>query len=194
MQVKHRCQEFLYVDSPHSGLSLNAKLQEKSLVIVYCLVNYSGVVKVHIMAKLVCVSRNFKIAVANTHSSSMFTKPCGKCSIRLTIICEIAIKAVFFVYYTSRPTTESKLVLNHSGLWAQSFQDLRTNQPCYTLERLYKSLVRPVMGYADVVWDGCTKCECDFLEHVQYGLLKLLPRLLKELVSIALRLNLAGKK
>ena len=25
MQVKHKCQEFLYVHSPHSGLSLNAK-------------------------------------------------------------------------------------------------------------------------------------------------------------------------
>ena len=35
------------------------------------------------------------------------------------------------------------------------------------LERLYKSLVRPVMGHADVVWDGCTKNECDILEHEQ---------------------------
>ena len=37
-----------------------------------------------------------------------------------------------------------------------------------TLERLYKSLVHPVMEYADVVWDGYTECECDFLEHVQH--------------------------
>ena len=29
MQVKHKCQEFLYVHSPHSGLSLNAKLPAK---------------------------------------------------------------------------------------------------------------------------------------------------------------------
>ena len=38
-----------------------------------------------------------------------------------------------------------------------------------TLERLYKSLVHPVMEYADVVWDGCTECECDLLEHVQHA-------------------------
>ena len=37
-----------------------------------------------------------------------------------------------------------------------------------TLERLYKSLVDPVMEYADVVWDGCTESECDLLEHVQH--------------------------
>ena len=50
-------------------------------------------------------------------------------------------------------------------------------------DRLHKSLVRPVMEHADVVWDGCTENECDILEHVR----KLLPGLLKELVSIALR-------
>ena len=61
--------------------------QEKSLVMINCLVNYSGVVKVHIMAKLVCVSRNFRIAVANKDSSSISTKPCGKCCIRLALIC-----------------------------------------------------------------------------------------------------------
>ena len=37
-----------------------------------------------------------------------------------------------------------------------------------TLERLYKSLVHPIMEYADVVWDGCTESECDLLEHVQH--------------------------
>ena len=68
------------------GLSLNGmpSLQEKSLVIVSWLVDYNhGVVKIHIMARLVCVSSNskssnFRIALANTDSSSMFTKPCGK--------------------------------------------------------------------------------------------------------------------
>ena len=73
-------------------------------MIVNCLVNYSGVVKVHIMAKLVCVLRNFRIAVASMDSPSMFTKPCGKSSIRLAIICKIAIKAVYFVYNTSSET------------------------------------------------------------------------------------------
>ena len=71
-------------------------------MIVSCVGNDTGVVKVHIMAKLVCVSRNFRIAVANTDSSSIFTKPCAKCSVRLAIICEIAIKAVYFVFYASR--------------------------------------------------------------------------------------------
>ena len=63
-----------------------------------------------------------------------------------------------------------------------------------TLERLYKSLVRPVLEYADVVWDGCTESDVISLSMCSTRLLKLLPRPLKELVSIALRLNLVGKK
>ena len=35
------------------------------------------------------------------------------------------------------------------------------------LERLYKSLVHPVMEHADVVWNECTENECDILEYVQ---------------------------
>ena len=38
-------------------------------MIVNCLVNYSGVV--HIMAKLVCVLRTFRIAVANQFGHNM---------------------------------------------------------------------------------------------------------------------------
>ena len=37
-----------------------------------------------------------------------------------------------------------------------------------TLSKLYKSLIRPVMEYADVLWDGCTENESDLIEHVQY--------------------------
>ena len=37
-----------------------------------------------------------------------------------------------------------------------------------TLCRLYKSLIRPVMEYADVIWSGCTDTESDLLEHVPY--------------------------
>ena len=37
-----------------------------------------------------------------------------------------------------------------------------------TLCKLYNSLIRPVMEYANVLWDGCTDSESDFLEHVQY--------------------------
>jgi hypothetical protein len=37
-----------------------------------------------------------------------------------------------------------------------------------TLNTLYKSLVRPVMEYADLLWDGCMDGESDLLEFVQY--------------------------
>ena len=66
--------------------------------------------------------------------------------------------------------------------------------PFHPLERLYKSLVCPVLEYADVVCDGCTESECDLLEHVQYEAAKIVTGPLKELVSIALCFNLVGKK
>ena len=37
-----------------------------------------------------------------------------------------------------------------------------------TLNKLYKSLIRPLMEYGDVLWDGCTDGESDLLEFVQY--------------------------
>ncbi len=37
-----------------------------------------------------------------------------------------------------------------------------------TLISLYKSLIRPVMEYADVIWDGCSEYESNILEGVQY--------------------------
>jgi hypothetical protein len=37
-----------------------------------------------------------------------------------------------------------------------------------TLNTLYKSLVRPMMEYADVLWDGCMDGESDLIEFVQY--------------------------
>ena len=37
-----------------------------------------------------------------------------------------------------------------------------------TLKALYKSLVRPLMEYADVVWNGCSDTESDLLDSVQY--------------------------
>ena len=36
------------------------------------------------------------------------------------------------------------------------------------LDKLYKSLIRPIMEYADVLWDGCYDNECELLESVQY--------------------------
>ena len=37
-----------------------------------------------------------------------------------------------------------------------------------TLISLYKSLIRPVMEYADVIWDGCSEYESNILEGIQY--------------------------
>lgn len=61
--------------------------------------------------------------------------------------------------------------------------------------KLYKSLVRPVKEYVDVVWDGCTKSECDLLKHVQYEAAKIVSRAIKgTIISITLHSNLVGKK
>ena len=37
-----------------------------------------------------------------------------------------------------------------------------------TLRKLYKSVIRLVMEYADVLWDGCTNEDSQPLESVQY--------------------------
>ena len=37
-----------------------------------------------------------------------------------------------------------------------------------TLRALYKSLVRPLMEYADVVWNGCSHTESELLDSFQY--------------------------
>ena len=36
------------------------------------------------------------------------------------------------------------------------------------LINLYKALIRPVLEYADVLWDNCTLRECDLIESIQY--------------------------
>ena len=48
-----------------------------------------------------------------------------------------------------------------------------------TLRKLYKSLVRPLMEYADVLWDGCTESESDLPEHVQYEAAKIVTGAMK---------------
>ena len=63
-----------------------------------------------------------------------------------------------------------------------------------TLERLYKSLVRPVMEYADVVWDGCTESECDLLEHVQYEAAKVVTGAIKGTSKHRLALELGWEE
>ena len=62
------------------------------------------------------------------------------------------------------------------------------------LERLYKSLVRPVMEYADVVWDGCTESECDLLEHVQYEAAKIVTGAIKGTSKHRLALELGWEE
>ena len=37
-----------------------------------------------------------------------------------------------------------------------------------TLVCLYKSLIRPLMEYGDVIWDNCTDGESQLLESIQY--------------------------
>ena len=34
--------------------------------------------------------------------------------------------------------------------------------------KLYKSLIRPMMEYADVIWDGCNEDDSELIESVQY--------------------------
>ena len=37
-----------------------------------------------------------------------------------------------------------------------------------TLSKLYKPFIRPVMEYANVLWDGCSESESDLIEFVRY--------------------------
>ena len=48
-----------------------------------------------------------------------------------------------------------------------------------TLDKLYKSLIRPLMEYADVVWDGCCEKVSDLLESVQYEFAKVVSGAMK---------------
>jgi hypothetical protein len=42
-----------------------------------------------------------------------------------------------------------------------------------TLACLYKSLIRPIMEYRDIIWDNCTTGNSDLLESIQYESAKL---------------------
>jgi hypothetical protein len=37
-----------------------------------------------------------------------------------------------------------------------------------TLTCLYKSMIRSLMEYGDVIWDNCSEGEASLLEHIQY--------------------------
>ena len=66
--------------------------------------------------------------------------------------------------------------------------------PFHPLERLYKSLVCPVLKYADVVCDGCTESECDLLEHVQYEAAKIVTGAIKGISKHRLVLELGWQE
>ena len=46
-------------------------------------------------------------------------------------------------------------------------------------KKIYISLLRPLMVYADVLWDGCTESESDLLGHVQYEAAKIVTGAMK---------------
>ena len=48
-----------------------------------------------------------------------------------------------------------------------------------TLNKLYLFLVRPMIEYADVLWDGCTDGESDLLHFVQYESAKIVTGAIK---------------
>ena len=48
-----------------------------------------------------------------------------------------------------------------------------------TLRALYKTLVRPLMEYADVMWNGCSDTESDLLDSVQYEAGKIVTGVIK---------------
>jgi len=60
-----------------------------------------------------------------------------------------------------------------------------------TLACLYKCLVRPLLEYADAIWDNCTKAECQILEHVQYEAARVVTGAIKGTSSLLLREELA---
>ena len=49
----------------------------------------------------------------------------------------------------------------------------------FKVDYLKKSLVYPLIEYADVLWDGCTESESDLLENVQYEAAKIVTGAMK---------------
>ena len=59
------------------------------------------------------------------------------------------------------------------------------------LTSLYKSLIRPLMEYRDVIWNNCHDCEAALLESVQYEAAKLVTEAIKGTSSARLCKELA---
>ncbi|XP_035674811.1 uncharacterized protein LOC118414720 isoform X1 [Branchiostoma floridae] len=45
---------------------------------------------------------------------------------------------------------------------------LKFRLPRTVLDTIYKSFIRPLLEYADIIWHGCTSCDSQRLERVQY--------------------------
>jgi hypothetical protein len=60
-------------------------------------------------------------------------------------------------------------------------KSLRFKIDMSTLICLYKSLIRPIVEYGDIIWDNCTAGNSELLESVQY-----------ESAKVATGLSLAG--
>ena len=63
-----------------------------------------------------------------------------------------------------------------------------------TFRCLYKILIRPLMEYADIVWDNCTPGSSDLLESVQYNAAKIITGAIKGTSARKLREELAWVK
>ena len=63
---------------------------------------------------------------------------------------------------------------------------LKYNLNRYTLEVLFKSLVRSSLEYADVVWDGCSESDSNLLESLQIEGARVVPGALKGTNKVSL--------
>ena len=63
-----------------------------------------------------------------------------------------------------------------------------------TLICLYKSLIRPLMEYGDVIWDNCSEGESQLLESVQYESARVVTRAIKGTSGRRLRDELAWEE
>ena len=50
---------------------------------------------------------------------------------------------------------------------------------CFILTSLYKSLIKPVMEYGDVIGNNCCDCDSTLLDSVQYEAVRLVTRTIK---------------
>ena len=70
------------------------------------------------------------------------------------------------------------------------FKEIRYKVGRDTLRKLYKSIIRPVMEYADVLWDGCSDGEGELLESVQYEAGKVVTGAMKGTIRVRLMAEL----